>query len=281
MKTIAVLTDLSKSAAHAAQFALHIARRMKANVLLFQVCEVPVARQLVLAGMPESQPDDGSELAEFANQMHELAASRIFKGYFQPEVLICDTSTELVDVMTMIMNNEDVCLVVTAPGNERDVANYMLSDACNRIIDWARVPVLVVPESAPLRNPEKIAYVSHLHEEDINSIAELGNLMESFAAELMVAHLNVNPSDMSVKQQEDELNRELYRKVNSGGVYFRSIPDLERAKSWDWLKANKRTELLAVMQQPREIMSKFFTRGHNQAVTYHLAVPVIVLPKRP
>lgn len=281
MRTIAVLTDLSKSAEHATQFALHIAKKMKAKILLFQVSEEPVARQLVLAGMPESYRDHELSLAEYGNRMVRMATARSFAGADVPEVSADPASTEIVDVMTTIMGMEEICLIVTAPGTAGDLTAYILSDECNRIIDWARVPVLLVPESAPLRYPEKIAFASQLHQEDINAVAELGSLMENFAAELMVAHLNTDPSDAGIRQKEDQLNRDLYKKLNCGGVYFRSIPDLDRKKSWDWLNANKRTELLAVMQQPREQMSKFFKRGQNESVTYHLTLPVMVLPKRP
>jgi len=84
-----------------------------------------------------------------------------------------------------------------------------------------------------------------------------------------------------MRQKEAQLNRDLYQQLNSGGVYFRSIPDLDREKNWNWLKANKNAEMLAVVQQPREQMNKFFLRGQNESVTHHLTLPVLILPKRP
>jgi nucleotide-binding universal stress UspA family protein len=281
MRTIAVLTDLLKNTPHAARFAIHIARKMKANVLLFQVSEVPVARKLVAAGMVANETENASLLEEFGQRLISETAARTFDGAYQPEILTEGSSTEIVDVMTTIMENENICLIVTPGGQEHDLAAYILSDGCNRMVDWARVPVLVVPENTPLRNPEKIAFASQLHEEDINSIAELGHLMECFAAELMITHLNSDPSNQLICQKEAQLNRDLYQQLNSGGVYFRSIPDLDREKNWNWLKANKNAEMLAVVQQPREQMNKFFLRGQNESVTHHLTLPVLILPKRP
>ncbi|NNU33124.1 universal stress protein [Mucilaginibacter sp. S1162] len=280
MKTIAVLTDLSKSAEHATHFALHMARKMKAGVLLFHDCPVPAARQLAYAGEQEPEADEHL-LIDHARRMSHDLAKRSFTGSYLPEIRTYGKSTEIVDIMTEIMHNEEICLIVTAPVNGMDPATYLTGDICNRIIDWATVPVLVVPDTAPLRNFEKIAFASQLHEEDINAIEELGSLLESFAAELMVAHLNRNPSDQHIRGAEEELNRELYRKLNCGGVYFRSIPDVISQKNWEWLKANKHTDLLAVMQQSREQMAALFKRGQNREVTYHLNLPVMILPKRP
>ncbi|MES2377886.1 MAG: universal stress protein [Bacteroidota bacterium] len=280
MKTIAVLTDLSKSAEHATHYALHIAKKIKARVQLFHVCPATVVKQPAIAG--EQEPaDEGSLLAEHARRISLELTERSFVDSYRPEIRASYNSSEIVDVMTEIMRNEEICLIVTSPGNGIDLATYLTSDNCNRIIDWATVPVLAVPDTAPLRNFEKIAYASQLHEEDINAIGELGCLLESFAAELMVAHLNSDPSDLAVRRAEEELSGDLYRKLNCGGVYFRSIPDVVSQKNWDWLKANKQTDLLAVMQQPRDQMAAFFKRGQNKEVTYHLTVPVMILPKRP
>ncbi len=281
MKTIAVLTDLSKPAEQAAQFALHMAKKMKAKVILFHICAVVTSKQLVIAGTPESNTELGEELADFGNRMIMELAARTFPGSYLPEVELDRDNSEIVDVMTAIMQDEDINLVITTPGANTDMVNYLLSDDCTRIIDWATVPVMIVPENAALRNLEKITFASQLHEEDINSIAALGLMLENFAAELMVAHLNGDPSNTTIQAAEQKLNRDLYKKLHCCGVYFRSIADTDDHKNWDWLKANKKTDLLAIVQQPREQMARFLNRGHNKNVTYHLNVPVMVLPKLP
>lgn len=281
MKTIAILlTDFSKSAEHTTHYAIHMAKKMKAGVQLFHVCPATVVKQLAIAGEQEPATEE-SLLAEHAHRMSRELTERSFAGSYIPEIRAGYNSSEIVDVMTEIMHNEEVCLIITAPAKDTDLATYLMSDTCNRIIDWATVPVLAVPDTAPLRNLEKIAFASQLHEEDINAIGELGSLLESFAAELMVAHLNSNLSDPDIRRAEENINRELYLKLNCGGAYFRSIPDMASQKSWAWLKANKQTDLLAIMQQSREQMAPFFKRGQNKEVSYHLNIPVMILPKRP
>jgi hypothetical protein len=44
MKTIAVLTDFSRRSEHAAMFALHLAKKINADVLLFNAFQVPVSK---------------------------------------------------------------------------------------------------------------------------------------------------------------------------------------------------------------------------------------------
>ena len=283
MKTIAVLTDLSANANHATRFALHMAKKMKARVSLFSINAVPARAKLQLAGNQQDMFDfgAGSELADFAIKAELEMAERYFPGSYLPEITVDSGSSELEDVMTDIAHNSEIAMIVTAPTGNADLATFMLSDTCNRIIDWAAVPVMVIPHCAAVRNFEKIAFATTLHEEDINSIAELGALMEAFTAELMVVHLNEDPDNLLIRDAEQKLNRDLYKKLNCGGVYFRSVADNKPNKDWNWLSANKKTELLALMQHPREQMTKFFTRGQNLHATHHITIPVIVLPKRP
>ena len=282
MKTIAILADFSESSVHATRFAVHMAKKMKARVLLSSINTVPARAQLQLAGNHQDMFDfAGKELADFAIKTELEMADRYFPGSYLPEITFDAGSSELEDVMTAIAHNNDIAMVVTAPPGDTDLATFMLSDACNRIIDWAAVPVMVIPHCATVRNFEKMAFATTLHEEDINSIAELGALMEVFAAELMVAHLNGDPGNQAIRDEEQKLNRNLYKRLNCGGVYFRSIADDKQHKDWNWLKANKKTELLALMQHPREQMTRFFTRGQNLHSTHHITIPVMVLPKRP
>lgn len=285
MKSIAVMTDFSEASVHATRYAMHIAKKMKANVLLFSLSAVTAAKQLQPVGGDEEWLENESELdkhlADFALRMELDMKERSFPASFFPEVSINSDSSEMVDVMTAIGNNSAIALVVTAPHGDEDMADFMVNDHCLRIIDWSSVPVLVVPKSAPVRNIEKMAFLTTFYEEDINSIAALGKLMEAFSAELMVAHLNEDPCDKSLMKAGRLLNRDLYKKIDCGGVYFRSIPDNRERKDWEWLKANKRSDMLVVVQQHREAMRKFFTRAQGAEATYHITIPVMVLPKLP
>jgi len=282
MRTIAVLTDFSERSVHATRFAMHMAKKMRAHILLFNLSAVPAVRQLQAAGYNGDRDNEAENcLAAFSLKMEVDMRERTFPGTWLPDVSFNADSTEMVDVITAIVNNKEVELVVTAPNANQDLETFIMGDHCQRIIEWASVPVLVIPENAVVKNFEKIVFSTNFHPEDIHSIAQLGTLMDAFSAELMVAHLNATPSDPALLEAGRSLNRDLYQKISCGGVYFRSIPDVHAQKDWQWLKVNKRSDILAVVQQPKEAMSRFFSRGRGAQVTHHITIPVMVLPKRP
>ena len=284
MKTIAILTDFSERSAHAAKYALHIAKKMKVDVRFYQLQLTPATLQK----QPVLNGDDYTEelitdnrLAAFSEILEADLLKRGFPGSFIPQISTHAGSADMVDVMTEIINDTDIAMIVMAPLETDDLASFMLSDACSRIIDWTTVPVMVVPPGTPIRNIEKMAFATTLDADNMLSIAELGNLMDGFHAELMVAHLNNNPDDGGIKAAENELNHKLYRELSCGGVYFRSVPDTKLQKDWEWLKANKRTDLLAIAKRHKEQMASFFKRGQSIHITHHITIPVMVLHKRP
>jgi nucleotide-binding universal stress UspA family protein len=284
MKMIAILTDFSERSAHAAKYALHIAKKMKVNVRFYQLQLTPTAlqKQPVLNGDDYAEESiSDNRLAAFSETLEADLIKRGFPGSFMPQISTHADSADMVDVMTEIINDADIAMIVMAPLETDDLASFMLSDACGRIIDWTTVPVIVVPPGSHIHNIEKMAFATTLDAGDLLSIAELGNLMDGFHAELMVAHLNNNPDDCGTKAAENELSHKLYRELNCGGVYFRSVPDTKLQKDWEWLKANKRTDLLAIAKRPKEQMTSFFKRGQSIHITHHITIPVMVLPKRP
>lgn len=283
MKTIAVLTDQSVGAHDAARYALHLAKKMKANVLLFNLAPVPatILQLQATGGEPEMEEPEDNGLPAYALRLEQELIASSFAGSNLPEISFDPGNTELVDIMTAIDAHTNIAMVVCGVPDQEELADYILGDTCSRIIDWARIPVMVVPRGTVRMNPEKIAYAATLKEEDIQSIGELGELMESFAAELMVAHLWGTQPNPEVKAKEQALNNALYRDLSCGGVYFRSIDDSQPVRDWKWLKANKRTDIMALMLRPKEQMTSFFKRGQNTEVTYHVTIPVIIMPKRP
>ncbi|GAB3914700.1 universal stress protein [Mucilaginibacter boryungensis] len=281
MKTIAVLTDQSSGAHTAGRYALHLAKKMKANVLLFNLIPATVPQLQAACGEPEMEETADNGLAAYALQLEQELAASSFTGSRLPEISFDAGHTELVDIMTAIDGHTDIAMVVTGVPDGEELANYILGNTCNRVIDWARIPVMVVPHDTVRMNPEKIAYATTLKGEDIQSIGELGELMESFGSELMVAHLCRTQPDKEVQTKEQALQTALYRDLNCGGVYFRSIDDSQSVRDWKWLKANKPTDIMALMLRPKEEMKSFFKRGQNADVAYHITVPVIIMPKRP
>jgi nucleotide-binding universal stress UspA family protein len=285
MKTIAVLTDFSMRSEHAAIYATHLAKKIKANVVLYNLDPAPVSGKLVLtSGFPDDEdqdlrPEINDQLEAFSARLKSKLIERSFPGSPLPEITYDRENQEIVDVMTSIVNNNDIILIVTAPPDSQDIASYMLSDHCRQIMHWAAVPVMIVPDATLIRNPEKIVFTANLGEHDTDHINVLANLVEQFSPEIMVSHLNENYSlEDTFTPLEKKLLANIYKNVNYGRVYYRRIIVGGQEKGWKWLNDNKKCDLLVISHQQPRALKEFFNLGRNPQTTHHITIPIIVLP---
>ena len=284
MKTIAVLIDFSERSEHAAKYALHLAKKIKADVILYHLDLVPVSKKPVLtSGYPDDEAQDlrseiNDQLEAFSARLKSQLIERCSPHSFLPEIKYDQDNQEIVDVMTSIVNNDDVILIVTAPPDSQDMAAYMLSDHCQQIMHWAPVPVMIVPGTTIIRNPEKIAITINLGELDTDYINVLANLVAQFSPEIMVSHLTENHSlGDTFTHLEKKFLASIHKRVNYGRVYYRRII-VGGQKGWKWLNDNKKCDVLAISHQQQKVLNEFFNLGRTPEVSHHITIPVIVLP---
>lgn len=284
-KTIAVLTDFSQVSEHAAMYALHLAKKIQAGVVLYNLDPVPVSGKLVLtSGLPDEEdqdfnPDLNDRLEAFSARLKSQLIKTSFPGSTLPEITYDGNNQEIVDVMTSIVNNNDISLIVTAPGNSQDIADYMLSNHCQQIMHWAPVPVMIVPGTTLIRNPEKIAITANLDEHDTDYINALTNLVEQFSPEIMVSRLTEDRSlENTFTILEKSLLANIYKKVSYGRIYYRRIISGGAEKDWKWLNDNKKCDILVISHRPQNALKEFFNLGRTPQVTHHITIPIVVLP---
>ena len=285
MKTIAVLTDFSLCSEHAAIYAMHLAKKIKANVVLYNLDPVPVPGKLVLAsGFSDDEDKDlrsetNDRLETFSTRLKNQLIERSFPGSVLPEITYDGDNQEIVDVMTSIVNNNEIILIVTSPQDGQDIANYMLSDHCQQIMHWAPVPVMIVPDTTLIRNPEKIAITTNLGEQDTNYINVLANLVEQFSPEIMVSHLIEDRTlENTTTPLENRFFTSIYKNVTYGRVYYKRVIVGEQKKSWKWLNDNKKCDLLVISHRSEGNLKEFFNLGRTPEITHHITIPIIVLP---
>jgi nucleotide-binding universal stress UspA family protein len=287
MKTIAILTDLSDNSARAAMYALHLAKKIQAKVVLYNVCAALAPKaELVPSSAYVTDDDSDTEsdvydklLPWCINLQNEFKAGS-FPGSFLPEVTFDSSSDEIVDIMTSIVNNENVILIVASTSVGEDISGFVQSDRSRKIIDWANVPLLVVPpDLVDIRNPEKIAFVSTIEQSDTDHLNSIVNILEPFAPELMVSYLAGKAVrwNNTVFSEDSRLSY-IVSAVNYGRTYYRKIPGERHLTSWQWLWDHKKCDIIVLPPQSPGELNEFLSSGNSPHITHHVPIPVMILP---
>ena len=207
MKIIAVFYDFSKPSEHAARYALHLAKKLKTNILLFDISFATLQKkQKIQAKLAGSANGDTvplrSELLEFGKNIDTEQILSNSPGAYLPSINCDTTCGDLAQIMASVLSNSEIIMITTSPFNKESLAEFLISNTCKLMLDWSTIPVLIVPECTLIRNIEKMVFCTSLSSRDADYINALAHLLKPFGPELMIVHLNGYDADRSRENYE-------------------------------------------------------------------------------
>ena len=225
MKKLLFLTDFSAHANHAADYGYHLAKQIKANVILCNIFNIP-------AETPHSTmlvwPIDDAEALE-ESSMEELKKLKTHliqkhKGDFEPIVHIMNESGLLTDRVNNIVDGNHIDMVVMGTHGSSGLSTMLLGNHARNMIDNTTKPLLLVPHTAKQKPVKKIAYASDFtnKKEDLAAIYNLIVFAKGLNAEILIIHIqDEKKPSASFKKWLDELLIELSNKANYHNIFYR------------------------------------------------------------
>ncbi|HTI61284.1 universal stress protein [Mucilaginibacter sp.] len=285
MKTIAVLTDFSARAEHAARYALHLAKKVKANILLYNAflvpSDTPMAAQVAwpMVDYNEIKSDTEKTLKALAKKLEAELKEDHFPGTFLPAVSYqCDEGS-IANNITGLEENGDISLLVLATHGSDEISAFMFGNNCRQVIGSANTPVLIVPEKTPLSDIEKIAFATDITYTDVEYVKSLSKLAEKFGAEITITNVNPdNPLDSehnaAVRLFMDDIEHDVdYRKIT-----FKSVPGSNVKKGLEWLIENIKFDLLVMVHRKSTMFELLFRPSVTKKIAGRVDIPLLVYP---
>lgn len=285
MKTIAVLTDFSDRAGHAAMYALRLAQKIKANVLLFNAFLVPVNASYAHRAEWASEDYDEikkateTKLFALARKLEAELIEKSFRGAYLPAISYQCEEGAVANNIAILEEDKNMALIVLATHGADVVSDFMMGNNCRQVIDVASVPLLIVPQNCAVRDIEKFAFAADIVHNDIDYIKSLTSLAKHFSAEIMV----VNVSQRALLSNEEEKALKLFKdeiihKVNYSRVYYRNIPNDNVKKGLDWLIENVKFDMLVMVHRKIDSVDFVFKSSVTKNIADHAFIPLLVYP---
>jgi nucleotide-binding universal stress UspA family protein len=285
MKTIAVLTDFSERSEHAAMFALHLAKKIKADVLLFNAFLVPAytPNSTQIAWVVEDydgiRKSTEKKLDDLRSKLVNELKEKNFPGSDLPAISYRCEEGAVANNIADIEEDKNIMLIVLATHGTDDVSAFLMGNNCRQVIDTATIPLLIVPENCAIKNIEKFVFATDIVHNDIEYISSLAGLAKQFSAEIMV--INVNQNTVLSGEHEIEINLfkdRLTHNVNYSRVYYRNIPNDNVKKGLEWLIENVKFDILVMVHRKGGLFDFFFKSSITKKIADHAYVPLLVYP---
>jgi nucleotide-binding universal stress UspA family protein len=281
MKTILVLTDFSINADHAAHYALKLAQRIGANLLLCNIYELPQGERIKdhkawpLTACEQNSIRDLGELS--ARLKTEINKDK--EGLFRPEVAQCSRPGAVIDNINDIASKNEVIMGVIGRHNAGWLSTLVSGDHTHDIIEAANFPVLLVPYQVMFDDYKSIAFATNMNYTDINVLGSLIELAKYMDPEIVVAKVTA-----AFSNKKFELNKlqqfftQTPGKINYPKILYRILENRTVINSLIWLANNFAIDLLVVVHRRRNSLQKLFSGSTTQQLAVFLNKPMLIFP---
>lgn len=276
-----IATDFSERATNAANYGYHLAKSIKADIILFNVFKVP-------AEMPHSShiawpmEDYESQKAESSDNLQLLKAGlqRLGKSAgFDPRITCISEAGTVVDVADDIDYHTNVDLVVIGTHGSTGLNTLLLGNNCRMMIDRMSRPLLIVPQESKIGRIKKIAFATDFKfpKEDIVSFHRLVSLAVLLEAEILIVYI-YNENDYS-SEFTDWVNKSLIglaHKSYYSLINHTSILNSETKNGLDSLCENGQIDILSMVHRPHNFIQSLITGSETQRMADHISIPLLV-----
>jgi len=151
VKSLLVLTDFSQSAKNAAEYALHLARRIQADVILFNAYLIP---DIGFDSWPTGDESNRSKqslssLQEESSRLQNLTPD--LTGTFTPKCAVLSVEGGMAENVTAIIEDrKDVLMVIMGGGKCNGREDMLFGEEITQILVNVKCPTLIVPNLAYL-----------------------------------------------------------------------------------------------------------------------------------
>ncbi|HAL83522.1 MAG TPA: hypothetical protein DCO83_15865 [Mucilaginibacter sp.] len=191
MKTILVLTDFSKKAENAAIYALKIAEKNQANIILFnsfekfQSVNVPESGSWVYEDYEMIKNESLAELKKLENYIIEHHK----QGTFEPGISsLNELGLDLASSVNQLVRDRKIDLIVMGTKGDDTISHLFYgSDACG-VLDNAGCPVLFIPETCIFDGFKNIVFANDLKKDYNEAISFLVGIARLNNSHIILTH---------------------------------------------------------------------------------------------
>lgn len=271
MKTILVPTDFSDTAANALNYAIELAKREQAKLVLLHVYHIEPAASYIDVPLPDHE--SGTPEEKWLNKLRALETKAKHASQELQTELVARLDLA-VDGIVKEAEERDVDMIVIGTTGASGLKEIFLGSNAARVIERAHCPVIAVPAEASYQHLKKIAYACNYRDIDLEAIQKLIEIAEPFHAQINVLHV-YEDEEAKAREQMQKFIHDTDQKIPYSNISYELLggEDVER-KLEEYLQTQA-ADLLVLSTHQRDLRDKLFGRSITQKLVYHSKVPVM------
>jgi nucleotide-binding universal stress UspA family protein len=275
MKTILVLTDLTKKSENAALYALKLAERMDANILLYH--SFKVFQTIAMAETGIWPAEDYSVIEnECITELKKLA-DRLCKhhqpGNFKPAInVFCETG-DLGSRVTSIVDDKNISLVIMGAKGDDVLSHILFGSDTSNVLDEVKCPILFVPDQCHFTPYKTIVFSTDLkkaYPKAVSFLVELATLKNS---DIIITHIGEGGNFSPI--QILDLVKNVFEYPSAS---FRQIPQGNISEQLNKFTNFVQADLAVMIHHQHTLLGEMIPGSSSKKMLYNHKVPLLILP---
>lgn len=286
MKKILIPTDFSISAKNAVDYAMHLAKHMKANIILCNVIavplEIPLAGQVAapIVSFEKLEYDVEQDLQRAAADLTEKERFEAPSDTFHPLVEYVVRVGNVPEVIAAFAAGPHVILTVMGMSGAGGLGKFLLGSNSRAMVEHTKTPLLLIPQQSRFTGLRKIAFSTDLSKTDSALIYTLADFARYFNAEILLVHISEQaPEHQSdIRLKIDSLLNEVTSKVNYHKIYYQHVLDATVDKGLNWLAEYGQIQMVVLVHRKHHVLDQLFHGSYTQKLKKRIKIPLFVFP---
>ncbi|MDB5144911.1 MAG: universal stress protein UspE [Mucilaginibacter sp.] len=273
MKTILVLTDFSINADYAAQYALGLAQKIEANLLVCNIYEVPAGEETTdRNSWPLRACEDNSiyDLGELVARLKTTLDKQDLKS-FRPDIEQRSEEGMVGLKLKDIMSRYDVLLAVISAHNSDTFNGFFVRNHTWDIIDNATFPVLVIPYQIRFKPFKRMAFATVMNDTDIKVLESFSGLAKYSDAEVLI-------TNVTSEKEADHNIRQFFSEIQSSKIFYRDIIGFNVVSCLKRLCEDTEIDLLAIVHSRHSVLQEIIGGSVTRKMADNPDKPLLIYP---
>jgi len=278
MKKILVLTDFSKLSKVAVSYAIGIAKKMEAKIILASVINASSSsnaranwKKLTDEMVRNAQQDAMRLLTEFKKEQGAVEITyQSILGF------------PVADMIDQFAVKNKVDLIIMGTKGATGLKKVMMGSNAAAVIDNSSVPVIVVPGENSFKTIKKIVYATDL----ANLTAEI-KAMTRFAnhydAPIHVLHVVKDGTKSDLEKIEQDMAKMASKgqstSTSKPKIHFHVVKSENTAKAVDKFVVDSKADILTMFTHRLDFYEKLFGKSITRQLAFHSTVPLLTFNK--
>jgi len=275
MKTILVLTDFSKKAENAAVYALKIAEKAHANIILFHSFEKFESVNLPESGswVYEDFENVKSESLTELKKLEDYLATHHNPGAFEPEIsLTNELGYDLGTSVNELVKDKNIGLIIMGARSDDTISHVFNGSDANSVLERAPCPVLFVPESGCFDHFKTIVFANDLKKDYTEALSFLIDIARIDNSHIILTHFGEYENTVH-KCLNDIKNVLKYPDVTSRLLPLRNIGEQLREFS-----TSVHANLLVMIHHKGGGFENFINGSRSKSMLNKHEAPLLIFP---